>query len=179
MASRAARRVARARSRRPRRTPPTARPLSARRRLLYNQRQFDEAVPPPSVRGRRRRLADRADLIAARAYLERFRESAAADDLTNAARSPAPPRSAAIRCARAHRVHRRPRRSALLRGAYGARPMCSRSVLDNGDSAGPPTRARPCLDWWAIAVDRDAWPRPDTGAGRARISGFATRCATS
>src|SRR5262252_8759324 len=56
----------------------------ARARQLYNQREFlpaiNEAERARLLPGR----ANSADLIAARAYLERFRESAASDDLTNA-----------------------------------------------------------------------------------------------
>src|ERR1700682_2709787 len=53
-------------------------------RSLYNQRQFEAAVSAAEearlIPGR----ADSADLIAARAYLERYRETQAADDLANA-----------------------------------------------------------------------------------------------
>src|SRR5687767_11618775 len=53
-------------------------------RTLYNQRQFVGAVSAAERARLTPALADRADLIAARAYLERFRESMAADDLANA-----------------------------------------------------------------------------------------------
>ena len=53
-------------------------------RQLYNQRQFAAALSAAERARLTPALADRADLIAARAYLERFRESAASDDLTNA-----------------------------------------------------------------------------------------------
>ena len=55
-----------------------------RARTLYNQRQFDAALAAAEEGGRVPARADSADLIAARAYLERFRESAASDDLTSA-----------------------------------------------------------------------------------------------
>src|SRR6266851_3068578 len=55
-----------------------------RARLLYNQRQFQEAVSAADQARLMPAHADLADLVAARAYLERFRESAAADDLTHA-----------------------------------------------------------------------------------------------
>ena len=57
----------------------------ARARALYNQRDFDGAV---AAAEEARRLtpdrADSADLIAGRAYLERFRQSGQSEDLTNA-----------------------------------------------------------------------------------------------
>ena len=56
----------------------------ARARVLYNQRQFEAAIAVAEEGRRVPALADGADLIAARAYLERFRESAAPDDLTSA-----------------------------------------------------------------------------------------------
>src|SRR4051812_22313684 len=55
-----------------------------RARLLYNQRQFQEAVTAAEQARLTPARADLADLVAARAYLERFRESSASDDLTNA-----------------------------------------------------------------------------------------------
>src|SRR5205823_4453982 len=56
----------------------------ARARTLYNQRQFEAAVAAANQARLIPARADSADLIAARAYLERFRESAATDDLTSA-----------------------------------------------------------------------------------------------
>ena len=53
-------------------------------RLLYNQRQFGAAVREAEQARLIPSRADSADLIAARAYLERFRESGEPDDLTNA-----------------------------------------------------------------------------------------------
>src|SRR5215470_37423 len=56
----------------------------ARARLLYNQRQFVDAINAAEQARHNPARADSADLIAARAYLERYRDSAASDDLTNA-----------------------------------------------------------------------------------------------
>src|SRR5262249_15436091 len=56
----------------------------AKARQLYNQRDFEAAI----VAAEQARLlpgrSDVADLVGARAYLERFRDSQAPDDLTNA-----------------------------------------------------------------------------------------------
>src|SRR3954468_15146764 len=56
----------------------------AKARQLYNQRQFEAAVAAADQAAALPARADAADLVAARAYLERFRDSAASDDLTNA-----------------------------------------------------------------------------------------------
>src|SRR5579863_9848662 len=56
----------------------------ARARALYNQRQFQAAVGAAEQARTLPGRADAADLVAARAYLEKYRESAASDDLTNA-----------------------------------------------------------------------------------------------
>src|SRR5947209_1972263 len=58
-------------------------PLS-RARVLYNQGQFEAAVNAAELARLTPGRTDSADLVAARAYLERFRVSAASDDLTNA-----------------------------------------------------------------------------------------------
>src|SRR5438105_4744022 len=56
----------------------------ARARQLYNQHQYEAAVAAAEQARQTPARADAADLVAARAYLERFRGSAVSDDLTNA-----------------------------------------------------------------------------------------------
>src|SRR2546427_9220897 len=56
----------------------------ARARALYNESRFDAAIAAADQGRAVAARADSADLIAARAYLERFRKSGVADDLTNA-----------------------------------------------------------------------------------------------
>src|SRR5258705_10105689 len=56
----------------------------ARARLLYNQRQYDAAINAAEQARLTPARADAADLVAARAYLERFRASADTGDLVNA-----------------------------------------------------------------------------------------------
>src|SRR5947207_14372070 len=53
-------------------------------RLLYKQHKFEAAVSAAERAHLDPSRADSADLVAARAYLERFRSSGASDDLTNA-----------------------------------------------------------------------------------------------
>ncbi len=132
----------------------------ARARLLYNQGDFQEAVAAAEQARLVPARADAADLIAARAYLERFRESAASDDLTNAR----------DRLRRLNTERFGPREKAeyvvglgetlFFDGAYGAAANVFDSVLKSRDALVGDARER-LLDWWATAVDREAKPRPD------------------
>ena len=136
-------------------------PLSEARQL-YNQRQFDAALAAAERARLNVAVADRADLIGARAYLERFRQSAAADDLTNARerlRRIDPSRFDALE------------RTELIVGlgealyfeeSYGAAADLFETVLDNGNGLQDDSRDR-VLDWWAIAIDRDAGLGPEPG----------------
>jgi tetratricopeptide (TPR) repeat protein len=131
----------------------------ARARMLYNQRQFEAAVTAAdearSLPGR----ADSADLIAARAYLERFRDSAAADDLGNARER--------LRRLNPQRLPSRERvelivglgETLFFEGSYGAAADIFDSVLARSE-LGPDARER-ALDWWATAIDREARPRTE------------------
>jgi tetratricopeptide (TPR) repeat protein len=132
----------------------------ARARLLYNQRQYGEAVEAAEQARLTPAHADAADLVAARAYLERFRESAASDDLTNAR----------DRLRRIDPQKFGPRERAeyvvglgetlFFEGAFGAAATVFDSVLRSRDMLTVEARER-VLDWWAGAVDREAKPRPD------------------
>jgi hypothetical protein len=129
-------------------------------RQLYNQRDFVGAV---SIADQVRLIpgrSDDADLVAARAYLERFRDSGAPDDLTNARdrlRRLNPDRFAA---------HERIEyivglgEALYFDGDYGAAANVFDSVLHSPDLMTGPARES-VLDWWATALDRDARPRPD------------------
>ena len=134
-------------------------PLSLAR-LLYNQRHFDAAVAAAERARLTPGLADRADLIAARAYLERYRQSAATEDLTNAR----------ARLRRLDPLKFDPReRTEFIVGlgealyfeeSFGAAADIFESVLDRADDLTAAARER-VLDWWAIAIDREAWMRPE------------------
>jgi len=133
----------------------------ARARQLYNQGQFlpaiNEAERARLLTGR----ADSADLIIARAYLERFRESGASDDLTNARE----------RLRRLDPTRLGPaERDEFLIGvgetlyfdnAFGAAASLFASIVDRPDPLAPDARER-TLDWWATSIDRDARARPET-----------------
>src|ERR671939_330693 len=134
-------------------------PLS-RARVLYNQKQFEAAVNAAEQARLNPARADAADLVAARAYLERFRASSASDDLTNAR----------DRLRRIDPLRLAPRERAeylmglaealYLDGAYGAAANMFDAILGSGDPQAGGGRER-LLDWWADALDRDARPRPD------------------
>jgi len=132
----------------------------ARARLLYNDRQFAAAVSAAEEARLTPARADAADLIAARAYLERFRDSAASDDLTNA-------RERFRRIVPA-RFDSRERieyivglgETLFFDAAYGAAATVFDSVLNSGASLSTEGRER-VLDWWATALDRGAKPRLD------------------
>jgi hypothetical protein len=142
----------------------------ARARQLYNQREF---LPAINEAERARLLparADSADLIIARAYLERFRESGASDDLTNARE----------RLRRLDPTRLAPaERSEFLIGvgetlyfdnSFGAAAALFASIVDRPEQLSPDARER-TLDWWATSIDRDARGRSeaDREAMAARI----------
>ncbi len=134
-----------------------------RARLLYNQGQFDAALQAADQARQTPGLADAADLVAARAYLERFRTGGAAEDLTGARQRlrRLDPRRFAVR-----------ERTEFIVGlgetlffddAFGAASSVFDTVLLSGDPLAPlgdDARAR-VLDWWATAIERDARPLPD------------------
>jgi hypothetical protein len=132
----------------------------ARARMLYNQRQFEDAVSAADEARRSPDRADSADLIAARAYLERFRESAASDDLTNARerlRRLMPDRFTPL-----EQVEYIVGLGEALYfdNAPGAAAAVFDTVLASDDGLMGESRER-VLDWWASALDRDAAPRSD------------------
>jgi hypothetical protein len=132
----------------------------ARARQLYNQRQFEEAIHAAEQARLAPARADAADLVACRAYLERFRDTKANDDLTNARDR--------LRRLDPQRFAPRERTEYIVGlgetlyfdGAYGAAAAVFESVLLGTDPLLGDARER-VLDWWANAVDREARPRSD------------------
>jgi hypothetical protein len=143
-----------------------ARPLAAaddplaRARQLYNQHEYEAAVAAAEQARLAPARADAADLVAARAYLERFRTSAVSDDLTNAR----------DRLRRIDPQHLPPRErleyvvglgeALFLDDQWGAAAAVFDSVLLTRDLVDAEARDR-ALDWWATSLDRDARPRSD------------------
>ena len=130
----------------------------AHARASYNVREYDEAVAAADEARRTPDLAASADLVAARALLERYRASGVADDLTQARER--------LRRLDASRLNPRERTEWLigLGGALyfeetpGAAAVLFRTVLDAGDL--DQAARENLLDWWASALDRDARARP-------------------
>jgi hypothetical protein len=132
----------------------------ARARTLYNQRSFEAAI---AAAEEGRHLPGReasADLVAARAYLERYRESAAEDDLAGA--------RTRLRRISPQRFDQRERAEYVVglgtalyfEDLPGAAAAVFESLLDERDGLELSARER-LLDWWASALDRDARPRPE------------------
>jgi len=131
-----------------------------RARALYNQKQFEAAVAAAEQARATPARADLADLVGARAYLERYRLSSASDDLTNARDR--------LRRIDPQRFPPRERgeyvvglgETLFFDGAYGAAATIFDAVLQSRDLAPADARER-ILDWWASATDREAKPRSD------------------
>jgi hypothetical protein len=133
----------------------------ARARALYNARQFEAAVNAAEQARLLPSKANAADLVAARAYLERFRVSGASDDLTNARE----------RFRRLSPGGFTPRErteyivglgeTLYFDGAYGAAATVFDTVLQSKESLSADARER-VLDWWATAIERDGKSRPES-----------------
>jgi hypothetical protein len=139
----------------------TAQPanLLTRARLLYNQRQFEGAIAAADeVQAASERAG--ADLIAARAYLERFRESASPADLTRARERLR--RIEPVRLTAAERLELVVGLAEALYfdGSPGAAADVFESVLSRRDQVEGEAHER-VLDWWATAIDAEARPKPD------------------
>jgi hypothetical protein len=132
----------------------------ARARALYNQGDFRGAVDAAEQARATPGRADAADLIGARAYLERFRASEAPDDLANA--------RLRLRRLDPQRFGPEEREEFIVGlgetlffdGAFGSAADVFDSVLKSGGLLTGGARER-VLDWWASAIDREAKPRPD------------------
>ena len=141
-------------------TPAVIKDPLARARVLYNQGEFEAAVSAADQARLTPARADSADLIAARAYLERFRESAVPDDLA----------SARERLRRLDPQHlSASERVEFIVGlgealyfdeTFGAAADVFESVLVRPSELTSDARER-VLDWWASALDRDARPRSE------------------
>ena len=142
----------------------------ARARQLYNQRQFDASIEAAEQARLLPGTTDAADLIGARAYLERFRGTSAPDDLANARER--------LRRLNPERFPPRERTEYIVGlgealyfdNAFGAAATVFDTILRSGDLLAGPSREH-VLDWWATAVDRDAraHPEPERQAAYQRV----------
>jgi hypothetical protein len=138
--------------------PRAADPLAEARRL-YNAGEYEsaarmaqEAIAVPA-------LAEPARVVLGRVLLERFRQTASAEDLS-AART-------ALRSADPQMLDSRDQleltvglaQTLYLEDHFGAAAQMFEAVLDRSGMLGPASRER-VLDWWATAVDRQAQLQP-------------------
>lgn len=133
----------------------------ARARSLYNLGQFDAAIGAAEQARATPARVDAADLVAARAYLERFRATALPADLA----------SARDRLRRLDPIGFPARErtefvvglgeALFFDGAYGAAANVFEPVLQTRDLLTGDARER-VLDWWASAIDREARPRSES-----------------
>ena len=126
------------------------------RASLYNLGQFDAAIGAAEQARATPARVDAADLVAARAYLERFRATAAARRISSSARD---------RLRRLDPIGFPARErtefvvglgeTLFFDGAYGAAANVFEPVLQTRDLLTGDARER-VLDWWASAIDREA-----------------------
>lgn len=128
-------------------------------RRLYNQGQYDAAERAAREAVRVPATADGARVVLGRIQLERYRQTAAPEDLANAI--------GALRTVDARPLDTRERvelmiglgEALYLDDRFGAAAALFESVLDPSAVLGPAAHDR-VLDWWATAVDRQALARP-------------------
>ena len=128
--------------------------------MLYNQREFTAALAAAEEASRTPARADSANLIAARAYLERYRESAASEDLTNARNHLRSLSTAGFSPTERVEYVIGLGEALFFDGAPGAAAAIFGAVLSGPDYLSPAARDG-LLDWWASAIDRDARRQPD------------------
>ena len=140
-------------------------PLAEARRL-YNAGQYENAARMAQEAMAVPALADPARVVFGRILLERFRQTANAEDL-NAARG-------ALRTVDALMLDSREQlelavglaESLYLEDHFGAAAQMFEATLDRAGMLGPAARER-VLDWWATAVDRQAQLQPPDQRGPA------------
>jgi tetratricopeptide (TPR) repeat protein len=133
-------------------------PLAEARRL-YNLGQYDGAVRMAREAIKVAGSAESARLVLGRIHLERYRQSADAEDLVEA--------RAALRAVNPQGLERRERAELIigqgealyLADYFGSAVELFERALDAPEPLGPGAHER-LLDWWATAVDRLALTRP-------------------
>jgi hypothetical protein len=131
-----------------------------RARLLYNQGNWADAIVAADQARSIAARADSADLIAARAYLERYRETFEPDDLSSGRER--------LRRINPEKLGVRERveytvglgEALYFDDSYGAAAEVFDSLLEQPGALTGAERER-VVDWWATALDQDAKPRPE------------------
>jgi hypothetical protein len=124
-------------------------------RQLYNQGNLDGAVKLAARLRNQPALADAANLVLGRSYLERFRQSADPADLVagREALSAVKPRTLGRREQAEYLVGLG--ESLYLQDAFGPAAQIFASALERAREIGPQAFDR-VFDWWATSIDRHA-----------------------
>ena len=127
----------------------------AKARTLYNERQFDAAIDAALAAQKAAEIADPVTVVLARAYLERYRQNANPEDLSDA--------RAALGTVRVSNLDMRDHIDFLMalgealffEDDYGAAAALFESGIDGAVAQGPST-GEAMLDWWGSAMERHA-----------------------
>ena len=141
-----------------------------RARALYNQQDYDGAIAAAIKARQRPGAADAADLVLARAYLERFRKTSDRADLVIGRETLSLIQSGRLAPREQVELVVGLAEALYLDGLYGASAELFESALSRRDAGGQLAaltgRARgQVLDWWATALDREAQSRFSTDRG--------------
>ena len=130
-------------------------PALVKARTLFNSANYEGAIDAASVARRDPMWADAGALIVARAHLERFRQTADLQHLSDARE--------ALRAIKSAALSPRDRvdlviglgQALYLGETFGAAAELFDAALDKGDLLSERDRVL-LLDWWATALDREA-----------------------
>jgi hypothetical protein len=131
-----------------------------RARMLYNEKQYGPAIAAADEARRDPSRAAHADLIAARAYLERFRLNSVRDDLDGARMRLRRIDPTRFTQSEQYEFLVGLGQSLYLDQELGAAATIFESLLFGNDTLLPDARDR-LLDWWASALDHDARSRTE------------------
>jgi hypothetical protein len=127
-----------------------------RARTLYNQQQYDAAIVAAREARRRAEVTDVAGVVLARAHLERYRSSADAADLAAARETLVTIDTSRLAPRDRHDMTVGYGELLYFDGRFGAAAEMFSSALGSAGPAAAPSDRESVLDWWAIAIDREA-----------------------
>ena len=139
------------------------RDVLSRAKQLYNGAQYDAAIDAASTAAKTPDLASAAQLVLARAYLERFRQGGNAGDKDAARDALKQVRSMDLGADDRVELSIALGESLYFDGQAGAAAEQFELALAHADRK-QPTRRERLLDWWATALDRQAQSSPEAVA---------------
>ena len=134
-------------------------PALAEARELYNAGRYDAAIEAATRARAQPQYADAAALIIARAYVERFRQTTDPADLTMARDTFGAIRVSALSPRDEVDLLIGVGQTLYLDETFGAAAELFDAALNRG-SLLPPGDRMLLLDWWALALEREAQSRP-------------------